>query len=266
MYFHAIATLSGERRKSIVNRSEAQMLTEVALPFTASGTISAPWGAKKQTYQVLELRIYKTPTAWNKKSGQKLESFLANKANTFGRFKKLAERALGKAQHRVFVIMPIQGEKYGTQNDKRIYKEFDERFKAIEELMPEYQAVAIRIDKEHPLEDLVGRIKSEIDRAQFLVADLTDERPSCYYEAGYAEAKGKPTIYVASKESVVYPQKATKIHFDVHMNVNFFTSTEELTEKLRLSIDKNRDLLFKTRQNGEGIALAEAVKVKLGTT
>jgi nucleoside 2-deoxyribosyltransferase len=266
MYYHAIAVLSGDRKKSIVNKSESQMLTEIVLPYVSSGTISAKWGDTNQSYQLLELRVYKTVDVWNKKTGQTLDSFLSKKPNIFTKFRKLAEKALGKAVHRVFVIMPIQGEKYGTQNDQRIYKEFDDRFNAIEQIMPDYQSVAIRIDKEHPLEDLVARIKSEIDKAQFIIADLTDERPSCYYEAGYAEARHKPIIYVASKESVIAPPKATKIHFDVHMNVNFFASITELKEKLKLAIDKNEEILFQNPKEGESIALAEAVKLKIATT
>ncbi len=57
MPFHAIAVLSGDRQKTIPNRSEGEMLSEVALPFAASGAINLKWGAKTQTYQVLELRI-----------------------------------------------------------------------------------------------------------------------------------------------------------------------------------------------------------------
>ena len=33
--------------------------------------------------------------------------------------------------------------------------------------------------------------------------------------------------YVASKESVIKPGTATKIHFDIHMNVHFFTNHKE---------------------------------------
>ena len=68
--------------------------------------------------------------------------------------------------------------------------------------------------------------------------------PSCYYEAGYAEARKKPTICLASKESVVKPGQPTKIHFDVHLMVNFFTNHGELKEKLKSAIDKNRNKLF----------------------
>ena len=104
--------------------------------------------------------------------------------------------------------------------------------------------MAIRIDKEHPLEDIVGTIKSEIRRAQFLVADLTDERPSCYFEAGYGEARGKPVVYVASKESIIKPGTKTHIHFDIHMNVHFFTNHRELKDNLRDAIEKNRTRLL----------------------
>ena len=109
----------------------------------------------------------------------------------------------------------------------------------------------VRIDKEYPLDELVRRIKSEIDRAQFLVADLTDERPSCYFEAGYGEAKGKPVIYVASEDSVIDPKKKTKIHFDIHKNVQFFRSNRQLASKIRAVFEKNRKKLLSSEMHSD---------------
>lgn len=255
MYYHAIATLPGNRKKSLVNKTEPQMLTEIVIPFVSSGVVSAKWGKKTQSYQVLELRIYKTTNSWNRKARKTLDSLLVRKQNLYNAFKKKADKALGKVAFRVFVIMPIQGERFGTQEEQRIHKEYDERFAVLEELLGKYSSVAIRIDREHPLQDLVARIKSEIDMAQFIIADLTDERPSCYYEAGYADAKRKPTICIASKESVITPGKATKIHFDVHMNVNFFTNHQELVEKVSAAIEKNKTALYAKPRNDEPILL-----------
>ena len=73
---------------------------------------------------------------------------------------------------------------------------------------------------------------------------MTDERPSCYFEAGYAEALGKSVIYVASKQSVAKPGTKTNIHFDIHMNMNYFSNHKELGEKLTAAIAKNRKTLF----------------------
>lgn len=144
--------------------------------------------------------------------------------------------------------MPIQGEKHGTQEDQRIYREYDKRFEVIETVVAKFDGVAIRIDKEHPLEDLVGRIKKEIRDAAFVIADLTDERPSCYFEAEFAEALLRPVAYVASKQSVIKPGTATKIHFDIHINVHFFSNHRELAEKLTDAIEKNKDRLFSADQ------------------
>jgi hypothetical protein len=248
MYYHAIAVLPGARQKSIVNKTEEHILTDIVLPFVSSGFIEAKWGKKTQSYQVLELRIYKTKDSWDRKAGSTLETFLGKSRNIFSKFEARAQKALGKTVHRVFVIMPIQGEKFGSQDEQRIYREYDERFEVLERVLGEYECVAIRIDKEHPLEDLVNRIKEEISKAKFIVADLTDERPSCYFEAGYAEALRRPIIYLASKESVVQPGKDTKIHFDIHMNVNYFTNHKELEEKLRASVEKNKEKLFVSEQ------------------
>lgn len=251
MPFHAIAVLSGNRQKTIPNRSDEQLLSEVVLPFVSSGVITAKWGKKTQSYQVLELRIYETKSPWDKRTGS-LADLIKHKRDQFPRFEEKAQKLLGKNNPRVFVVMPIQGEKHGTQEDQRVYREYDERFVAVESVIAKFGGVAIRIDKEHPLEDLVGRIKKEIRDAAFIVADLTDERPSCYFEAGYAEALPRPVVYVASKQSVLQPGMPTRIHFDIHMNVQLFTNHDELEEKLGDTITKNKAKLFPQGQATDG--------------
>ncbi len=248
MPFHAIAILPGNRQKTIPNKSEDQILSQVVLPFVSSHVITAKWGKTTQSYQVLELRIFETPQVWDKRTGP-LTDLIKRKRNQFLRFEEKAKKLLGKNAPRVFVVMPIQGEKHGSQEDQRVYREYDERFVAVESVIALFGGVAIRIDKEHPLEDLVGRIKTEIRDAAFVVADLTDERPSCYFEAGYSEALPRPIIYIASKQSVLRPGTPTKIHFDIHMNVHLFTNHKELQEKLGSAIEKNKTKLFGETQD-----------------
>ena len=243
MPFHAIAGLSGGRQKTIPNRTEEQMLAEVALQFVSSGVITAKWGSKKQSYQVLELRIYETELPWDKKKGP-LADEIKGKRNRYKNFESRAQQLLGKNKPRVFVVMPIQGDKQGTQEQQRVHREYDERFEALEGVLAKFDGVAIRIDKEHPLEDLVGRIKKEIRDSAFVIADLTDERPSCYFESGFAEALPRPVVYIASKQSVLKPGTDTKVHFDIHMNVIFFSNHKELKEKVSDSIRKNKAKLF----------------------
>lgn len=244
MIYHLIATLPGDRRKTIPNKTESQILTDFVIPYISTGAIKANWGSKTHTYQVVQLRVYATDEAWDKKSGVPLEKFIGKKRNQFNKFEKRAKTSLGIGTWRCFVVMPIQGEKFGSQEEQRIFDEYDKRFERIEEVLSGVDTAAIRIDKEHPLEDIVGKIKKEIRAAHFIVADLTDERPSCYFEAGYAEALQKPVIYLSSKNSVIDTKKVTKIHFDIHMNVNFFTNHKEMQEKLRKVIDKNKERLY----------------------
>lgn len=249
MYFHAVLVLPGARQRYMCNLSEEEANAKIILPFINDGIVQYRRGGKTSSYQVVDLRIYKTRDSWNKKQ-TKFEDFISGKNNVAKAVLQKANALAANTQFRVFVVMPIQGDKYGEQNEQRIHEEFNKRFIAVEKALSRKKCVAIRIDKEVPLDDLVKRIKLEIERAQFIVADLTDERPSCYFEAGYAEALRKPIIYVASKQSVVTPGKATKIHFDVHMNVNFFSNHRELQEKLASAIEKNRDLLFENRSSG----------------
>jgi hypothetical protein len=50
-------------------------------------------------------------------------------------------------------------------------------------------------------------IISAINRSRFVIADLTEERPNCYYEVGYAHSQRKPVIILA--------KEGTARHFDL---------------------------------------------------
>ena len=52
-----------------------------------------------------------------------------------------------------------------------------------------------------------NKIYQNIEKAELIIADLTLERPNCYFEVGYAKALGKNLIFMS--------KNGTKIHFDV---------------------------------------------------
>jgi hypothetical protein len=247
--FQIQAQLPAGQSKTLSNRSHEDAL-EIVTEFIQDGTLTSRWGNRTQTRQAYELRIFETDDKWDRRKG-KLEEFVRGKRNAFSRLEREAKKRLPQKRIRVFVVMPIQGDRYGTQSEQSVHKEYDRRFELINETLQEFGCVSIRIDKESPLGGLVERIKDEIRRARFVVADLTDERPSCYFEAGYAEALGKPVIYTASRESILHPGETTRIHFDIHQNIRLFTNHEQLVDELRTAVERNQKTLLAPREAPE---------------
>lgn len=114
----------------------------------------------------------------------------------------------------VFVAMPI-----GPANP------YDDVLDSIKETCDKYGLTAERVDEAQANERITDRILESIQKAQYVIVDLSESRPNVFYEAGYAQGIGKLPIYVA--------KKGTKIEFDLKdYPVIFFDSYRELKKGL----------------------------------
>lgn len=79
------------------------------------------------------------------------------------------------------------------------------------------------------------KIRSDIRAAKFLIADLTDENPGAYWEAGYAEGLGKPVIYTCQKSAF----EVHSTHFDTNHHLTVIWDENDLvsaTQMLKATI------------------------------
>ena len=112
----------------------------------------------------------------------------------------------------VFVGMSFKGEG------------MEDAFLAIKDICKGMKLNARRVDDNKSSGFIILEIVDLIERAEFIIFDVTHERPNVYYELGYAHGVGNvPTnILLIAKEG-------TELHFDIAaLRVRFYKSTEEL--------------------------------------
>ena len=89
---------------------------------------------------------------------------------------------------------------------------------------------AERIDEVQSNEPITDRILKSIQRAEYIIVDLTYSKPNVFFEAGYAHGIGKIPIYFAKER--------TKIEFDLKdYPVLFFRNLKELKDAIEKRIN-----------------------------
>lgn len=124
-----------------------------------------------------------------------------------------------------FIMMPINGDDPDNEDVCDAYKE----------CFLQFGIVAIRADDIEHEDIITKKIIEQIKTSEFLVGDLSHERPSVYYEIGYAHSLGRRVI--------LYRKAGTKIHFDLAAyNCREYKNKKELKSLLlkRLEEATNR--------------------------
>lgn len=132
--------------------------------------------------------------------------------------RQVVARARTRSVNSCFVVMPINNN-YALQS---YYEE------AIIPAVKKAGLSPVRIDKKVIIGKITEEIAREIDQAQIVLVDTTEDRPNCYFEAGYAVAKGKPIIWLRSETLA-----DVKIPFDVKdFQFILYKTLRDLRERL----------------------------------
>lgn len=113
-----------------------------------------------------------------------------------------------------FVLMPFD-------------EDFDDIYKfGIKETAKNVGIRAERVDEQLYSEGMLNRIYNQIEKADIIIADMTDRNANVFYEVGFAHAKNKLCIHLT--------QDSTDIPFDLQhqRHIVYGTSIQNLREQL----------------------------------
>jgi hypothetical protein len=85
-----------------------------------------------------------------------------------------------------------------------------------------------RLDESPRAGSISNRMRVEIRRSKYLVAELTHSNAGAYWEAGFAEGLGKPVIYLCEKSYFDDPESG--VHFDVSQSQGVIWEADKLDE------------------------------------
>src|SRR5204862_3622770 len=91
---------------------------------------------------------------------------------------------------------------------------------------------------------IIREITELIEAAEFIITDLTHERPNVYYELGYAHGVGNE-----SSDILLIAREGTALHFDISpFRVHYYRSVDHLAAILAEQLPR---MIASTRKGGE---------------
>jgi len=232
MYYHSIIYI-GDGYDTQENLDYDTLVQKLVIPFVNKQVIPvnfSPGMALINLGAVNYLRIFKTkeklPSEVDLESSldkpelsiedctqEVVDRSLLGKASMNSR--SLLQTLLIPVKKQVFVIM-----KFG---DKTLDSAYTEVF---EPIIEQFKYKPLKIDEIQDSGSITNQILEEIAQSEIVLADLTGERPNCYYEAGFA--------YAIGKEIILTIHKGSSIHFDLagHRFIEWETEGE-LRRKLK---------------------------------
>lgn len=117
----------------------------------------------------------------------------------------------------VIVLMPFSGE--GMK----------ETYQTIKEECQKLHLDAKRVDEFIGSGLIITQISKSIEDAEFIICDLSYEKPNVYYELGYAHGIGNSQLDI-----LLIAKENTKVHFDLaSLRIKYYSSIEDLRIILR---------------------------------
>jgi len=120
------------------------------------------------------------------------------------------------------------------------YQDMQEVYSTIKDECSKLGLRATRVDENVGSGFIIREITNLIERAEFIVFDLTHERPNVYYELGYAHGVGNEPLDI-----LLVAKEGTNIHFDIApLRVQFYMTTAHLRSIVASSL---KEMIQRTR-------------------
>jgi hypothetical protein len=236
MWYHAITDF-GEDTRYWWNRTREDLVNELVLPLVGKQIRAVSRRGKKALFNfgtISYMTIIRSKSKLKRPASGKVPPELKNKhfvqendatkefldelkiLSASPESRSLLQQSIIKPLKQIFVIM-----KFG---DPILDSAYQGVIKAVGE--EEFKFQVLRVDEIRDAGQIVHQVLDNISKSEIILAELSGERPNCYYEAGFAHALGKTMIFCV--------RQGENIHFDLTGYRFIQWSTEQdLRQKLR---------------------------------
>jgi hypothetical protein len=121
------------------------------------------------------------------------------------------------------------------------FKRMQKVYSVIKDECSKLGLTAKRVDENVGSDFIIREIYDLIQSAEFIICDLTYERPNIYYELGYAHGVGNLPIDI-----LLVAKEGTNLHFDIApLRVQYYGSAEHLRSIVKSNLEA---MIKKTRK------------------